>query len=100
MRHVIALGALALWLLLPPAPVLAQTNDGVQGLKQAIDELRGNQQRIERELAEIKSLLRARPAAAPSRPDEPKNIVLSLDAEHVKGDKGAKLALVDFTDYQ
>ena len=100
MRYLITLGVLALWLLAAPAAALAQSSEEIQTLKQAIDELRGNQQRIDRELAEIKSLLRARPAAAPSRPDEPKNIVLSLDAEHVKGDKGAKLALVDFTDYQ
>jgi septal ring factor EnvC (AmiA/AmiB activator) len=100
MKHVTALVALALWLLPPPASALAQTNDEIQTLKQAIDELRGNQQRIERELTEIKNFLRARMAAPPSAAEEPKNLVLSLDGEHVKGDKAARLALVDFTDYQ
>lgn len=99
-----ALAALALWLLAAPASALAQSSEEIQTLKKAIDTLRENQQRIERELTEIKNLLRARPAAAPAaappRPDEPKNLVLSLDGEHVKGDKGAKLVLVDFTDYQ
>jgi len=100
MRHVTVLVALALWLLLPPAPVLAQTNDEVQGLKQAIDSLRENQQRMERELTEIKNFLRARMGAQPSAAEELKNLVLSIEGEHAKGDKGAKLALVDFTDYQ
>jgi hypothetical protein len=100
MRYVTALAALALWLLAAPASVLAQSSEEIQALKTAIDALRENQQRIERDVAEIKNLLRARPAAAPSRPDEPKNLVLSLEGEHVKGDKGAKLILVDFTDYQ
>jgi hypothetical protein len=74
MRSVTTLAALALWLFAAPASAVAQSSEEIQ--------------------------LRARPAAAPSGPDEQKNVVLSLDAEYVKGDKAARLALVEFTDYQ
>ena len=107
MRYVTALAALALWLLAAPASALAQSSEEIQALRTTIDTLRENQQRIERDVAEMKNLLRARTAAAapaapavPARPDEPKNLVLSLDGDHVKGDKGARLVLVDFSDYQ
>ena len=95
MRYATALAALALWLFAAPASAPAQSS---------VDALREDQQRIERDVAEIKNLLRARTAAAapaaPPRPDEPKNLVLSLDGDQVKGDKGARLVLVDFSDYQ
>jgi hypothetical protein len=101
MRTVTALAALALWLLAAPASALAQSSEEIQALKSAIDKLRENQQRLERDVAEIKNLLRTRAAGqAPAPDDEPKNLVLSLDGGHVKGDTGAKLVLLDFTDYQ
>jgi hypothetical protein len=91
---------LVLWLFVPALPASAQTSAEIQELRRSIDALRESQQRIERELGEIKTLLRSRPAAqAPPPDDEPKNLVLALDG-HVKGDNAAKLALIDFTDYQ
>jgi hypothetical protein len=104
MGYVTALAAMALWLLAAPVPALAQSSEEFQALKTALDTLRESQRRIESDVAEIKNLLRARPAAAPvaaaPRPDEPQNLVLSLDSLHVMGDKAARLALVEFTDYQ
>ena len=100
MRYAIAPAALALWLLAAPASALAQSSEEFQALKTAVDALRENQQRLERDVAEIKNLLRTRAAAAQAPDDEPKNLVLSIEGLHVKGDTGAKLVLVDFTDYQ
>jgi hypothetical protein len=50
----------------------------------------------QKELQEIKSLLRARPtAAAPAQ-----EAVVSVDGAPFKGKKDARVTLVDFTDYQ
>jgi hypothetical protein len=100
MRYVTTLAALALWLLAAPGAALAQSSEEFQALKQAVEALRADQQRLEREVTEIKDFLRARPAAAAAPDDTPKNLVLSMDGGHVKGDERARLALVDFTDYQ
>ncbi|HSB67930.1 MAG TPA: hypothetical protein VLT62_01165 [Candidatus Methylomirabilis sp.] len=102
MRYPIALAALALWLLAAPVSALAQSSEEIRALRTAIDALRESQQRLERDVAAIKNLLRAMPAAAPAPApdDEPKDLVLSMEGDHTKGDTGAKLVLVDFTDYQ
>ena len=79
---------------------VAQSADEIQALRRAVEQLRESQQRIEKELAEIKGLLRGRQAAAPPE-DDPKSVALSIDAtDPVKGDQAAKLVLVEFTDYQ
>ena len=50
---------------------------------------------MQSDLQEIKNLLqRARPAAPPQE------AVVSVDGALLKGDKNAKVTLVDFTDYQ
>jgi hypothetical protein len=99
MTHVVApLLALALLLAAAAPPAAAQSTEELRGLRQAIEALRESQQRMERELQEIKTLLRGRQAGAPE--DEPKNVVLSIDGVPVKGERTARLALVDFTDYQ
>jgi hypothetical protein len=98
MRHVLTT-FLALSLLGPAGPAFAQASPEIQELRRAIEALRESQQRIERELGEIKTLLRGRPAAQAPPDEEPKNLVMALDG-HVKGATTAKLALFDFTDYQ
>jgi hypothetical protein len=77
----------------------AQTAEELKSLRQSIDVLRESQQRIERDLQEIKTLLRGRAAAAPPD-DEPKNLTVSIDGDPVKGASSARLVLLDFTDYQ
>jgi hypothetical protein len=82
-----------------PSRGVAQTTDDVQALRHAVEELRQGQLRLEKEMRDIKALLlRGRQAAVPD--DAPKNLVLAIDEGTTKGDKGAKLVLVDFTDYQ
>ena len=57
--------------------------------------------RIRNELQEIKKLIQARPAAPPP-PSGPnvKGKVFDLGANPTKGERTAKLTLVEFTDYQ
>lgn len=99
MTHVVlTLVALSLLLVAAARPAMAQSSDDLRALRQAIEALRESQQRMERELQEIKNLLRARQTGAPN--DEPKNVVLSIEGDPFKGDRMARLALVDFTDYQ
>jgi type II secretory pathway pseudopilin PulG len=99
MVQLVALVMLAIILPAGAPPALAQTSEEIQALRKTVDALRESQQRIERELAEIKALLiRARQAGAPD--DNPKNVVLSIDGDPFKGERTAKLVLVDFTDYQ
>jgi hypothetical protein len=90
---------LALVLLAGAEPIAAQTSEEIQALRKSMQELRDSQQRIEKELGEIKTLLRGARAGAPPE-DDPKSVALSIAGERFKGQASAKLVLVDFTDYQ
>jgi protein-disulfide isomerase len=97
---------------------LAQTAKEAGELKREIESLKSGQLAIQKDLAEIKNMLLQRevqalreqvgrpaaaapgaPAAAPSAGQETLTVV-SIDGGAVKGDKNAKLTLVEFTDYQ
>jgi hypothetical protein len=90
---------LVLSLFVPAGSASAQSSAEIQELRKSVDALRESQQRVEKELAEIKALLRRSAGAQAPPDDDPKNLVLTLDG-HVKGDRAATIALVDFTDYQ
>ncbi len=120
MKRAVALGALAALTLFCVRPGLAQQPSGElkkeiellkEGqarmqrdleLKKELDALKDGQARIEKELQDLKGLLQARPKAAPGQPSAGPGptVVLSVDGAPFKGDKNAKLTLVDFTDYQ
>ncbi len=91
---------LSLLTLLYGTPGFAQgtSSEGVNDLKEEIEALKEGQKAIQKELQEIKSLLRARQAPAPVPP--PREFVLDLAGSPFKGDENAKLTLVEFTDYQ
>ncbi|HXJ83421.1 MAG TPA: hypothetical protein VMS64_32635 [Candidatus Methylomirabilis sp.] len=74
----------------------AQTSD-VQALKKEIDGLKEGMTAIQKDLQEIKTLLRARAAGPPPPPQE---AMVSIDGAPFKGKKDAKVTLVEFTDYQ
>ena len=67
-------------------------------LERDVDALQDGQRALQKDLQDIKTLLQARPAAAPSA--EPQNAVLTVDGAPSKGEKTAKLTLVEFTDFQ
>jgi hypothetical protein len=66
-----------------------------------IDALQDGQRALQKDLQEVKTLLQARPAAAGDAPaGEPQNVVLKVEGAPVKGDKSAKLTLIEFSDFQ
>jgi hypothetical protein len=77
-------------------------------LQKQIEELKQGQEAIRKDIADIKRLLQAiasARAAAPSAPaasaaPDVRNVVLDVGKNPFRGEPGAKLALVEFTDYQ
>ena len=69
-----------------------------EALRRELEALKDGQKAMQQDLQEIKTLLRAQPAAAPAA--EPQNIVLTVEGAPSKGEKTAKLTLVEFTDFQ
>jgi ribosomal protein L29 len=70
----------------------------VQQLKEGMAEIR-------KEIAEIKTLLQARPASAPAaraaaEATTVENVAFDIGANPVKGERTAPLTLIEFTDYQ
>lgn len=99
-RFPLAAGAagLALAFALVPAAAAQAPDPGVADRLEALE--RGQKQ-IQQQLAEIKKLVegQARPAAAPAGPDVV-GLELDLGDNPVKGERTARLVLVEFTDYQ
>jgi hypothetical protein len=91
-------------ILLAADPGLAQqTGDELlRSLKRDVEALKEGQARAQRDLQEIKTLLQRLGQARPGGDDEPQpqNVVLSATDGVAKGEKSARLVLVDFTDYQ
>lgn len=85
-------------IMLGTQPAFTQPTNDLKGLRKDVEALKEGQAAIQKNLQEIKSLLQARPAAAPAA--APLEAVLSFDGAPVKGEKSAKVVLVDFTDYQ
>jgi len=112
----IAVAAMIAGLSLAPANfALAQTSKDLADLKREIEALKTGQLSIQKDLAEIKNLLlqkelqamreqlQGRPSAqaqAPSAPAPETQTLVSIDGAITKGDKNAKLTLVEFTDFQ
>jgi protein-disulfide isomerase len=85
--------ALGCYLAAPRA--LAQQPD--EQLKKDMETLKESVKAIQKDLQEIKVLLQSRPAA-PSPPSQ--NVVLDLGNNPFKGERTAKLTLVEISDYQ
>jgi protein-disulfide isomerase len=75
----------------------SQSNDD---LKRDIQALKDGQQAIQKDLQEIKKLLAARPAAGAPAADQALNAIVSVDGDPSRGDKNAKLTLVEFSEFQ
>jgi protein-disulfide isomerase len=95
---------MALLGLLVAQSVWAQSGNDMQALSKEIEALKAGQAAMQKDLQEIKSLLQQAAPAARTPPGppapEPVNVVLDVEGSPVKGDKAAKLTLVEFTDYQ
>jgi len=75
----------------------AQSSEELKAIKEDLKALKEGQANMQKELQEIKTLLKSRPAAAPG---EPQNVVINIDKAPFKGNKNAKLTLIEFSDYQ
>jgi protein-disulfide isomerase len=91
----------ALAALLVVAPTRAQTGDDTEELRQEIEALKAGQDAIQKDLAEIKQLLQQQP-----RQDRRASAVQAVEGTvavgsiPVKGDAGARVTLIEFSDYQ
>ncbi len=97
-RAIVAfLGALLLLAIAAPG-AFAQGSDAE--LKEEIEALKEGQKEIQKQLAEIKKLVQAKPVArAPSGPNVAGK-VFNIADNPVKGVPAAKLTLIEFLDYQ
>jgi hypothetical protein len=99
-------GLVAIAMLLSVLPATAQPGDDLRALRQEVDALKQGQSAIQKDLQEIKELLRARPAPPAGRPmapqaaAPPRDIPLDLTGAPVKGPTTAKVVMVEYTDYQ
>ena len=84
-------------------PGASQPTDNLKTMQKDIEALKEGQKRIQRELETIKTLLRQRqaPRARGRRVPQPfQPVVLSIGDEPFKGDRNAKVTIIDFSDYQ
>jgi len=78
-------------------PALSQkSSEDLKAIKKDIQSLKEGQAAIQKELKEIKNLLQTKQAP----PSKPQDIVMSVDSAHFKGEKNAKVTLIEFSDFQ
>lgn len=95
-RNVAVISVIALLLFLSSA-AFAQTGDELKEVKKEIQSLKVGQSAMQKDLREIKRLLKTRPL--PQR-GEPLNVVLDVAGAPFKGEKNAALTLIEFSDFQ
>ena len=106
MKRIVVLAAVIVWNLLYSNLALSQTSQELNDLKREIETLKAGQTAMQKDLAEIKNLLmpQAKQAAAvpiqPLGPTPENPTIVSIEGGATKGNKDAKVTLVEFTDYQ
>lgn len=73
------------------------TSEELQLLRKDVDTIKANQADIEKSVKELKDLARS---GQPAPPLTPENILLAIDDDPVKGDRKARLVLIEFSDFQ
>jgi hypothetical protein len=113
MKRIVASLVVIGWSLVQSNLGFSQSSKEVADLRREIQALRAGQTAIQKDLLEIKNLLlqreiqalrdagQGRPAAPAPAPVPAQQIaVISVADAPFKGEKSAKLTLIDFTDYQ
>jgi hypothetical protein len=95
MRKFLIIAAVTVLSLLFAQPGFSQKSKELDTVKEDIKALKEGQQAIQKDIQEIKNQLKAKPA-----PAEFKETVINVDGDPFKGSKDAKLALIEFSDYQ
>jgi protein-disulfide isomerase len=103
-RFVTPLAVAALLAALPLSAAQASKED-VEALKKQIQDLATGQTAMQRQLDEIRALLKERPAAAaapaPAPPSGPApGTLVGIASAPAEGDEGAKVTIVEFSDFQ
>ena len=80
-------------------PGSAQSSEELKALRKELEAIKEGQGRLQKDVQEIKAILQGGRMAAPPPQVQPQNVVLALDGAPVKGDKNARVVLVEFTDY-
>ncbi|GAB4547589.1 MAG: hypothetical protein Fur0020_15740 [Thermodesulfovibrionia bacterium] len=70
----------------------AQQGKEIDSIRKELKELKEGQERLIKDIHSIKRFLRI--------PDEFKEAIINISDEPFKGDKDAKVTLIEFTDYQ
>lgn len=99
MKRLVALAVIVILTLFVTNRGFGQTSEELKSLREEIKALKEGQTAIQKDLQEIKNLLRTQ-RAQPQAPPVFKESVLNIDAGHVKRDKEAKLVMIDFSEYQ
>ena len=97
MKNLVVLAIAVIFALAARQTSFAQSSKELKDLHQEIEGLKEGQKTMQRDLQEIKSLLRARPAAAAAAPQ---NSLINVEGAQFKGEKLAKLTLIEFSDFQ
>ena len=80
-------------------PVFAKsTSDDINALKKEIESLKEGQKAIQKDIQDIKKQLITK--QAPPAPPEFKEAIIELGDNPFKGDKNAKVTIVEFSEYQ
>src|SRR5438046_10584029 len=96
MKRIVVLAAVVGWSLFYSDLAFSLSSRELSELKREIEALKAGQAAIQKDLTEIKNFILQR---APAPPPEAQPVV-SIDGGAIKGDKTAKVTLVEFTDYQ
>jgi protein-disulfide isomerase len=76
-------------------PAFSESSEELKALRNEIEALKQSHSALQKELQELKSLLQSRQA-----PPVPQNVVFSIADDPFKGEKEAKVTLIEFSDYQ
>ncbi len=95
--RITGLGLLVLGLV-AVSPALAQEAD--DDIRKEIEALKQGQKNMQRQLQEIKRLVQQGARPPQRQGPQVKDVVFNLGENEIKGDAGAKLTLIEFTDYQ
>lgn len=75
-----------------------QQSQDLKDLREDVKAIKEGQENIQKELQEIITLLKTRPVTGV--PSEPEVVIHNTDRAPYKGDKNAKLTLIEFSDFQ
>ena len=87
-------------LFLTVQPVFAQTNLEYKLLQKEIEAIKEGQDGIRKDIQELKKLVQGIKQAPAAPGGEFKEAVIDMKGAPIKGDKNAKLVLLEFADYQ